>query len=358
MLIEGVFPDQDVITCQHPDTGRTELTSVFDDAEGPVFQSFRVIQPFDFADRIGRISVDIDAKTQTPGGHGWWWELVISNEPVPVPYQEFISHALMAQKALVIEFEGISSFDGSTNEVSHVFVEDGYQYSHEFTRDQANFVPFQTSEEVLNHLEFLISEDTLEVYATDLDDMSSFRKVASIEGLGLTFTRGYVHLQHSQYNAAKEGSLDAYVTYHIGSLGFDGPTLPRARNYQVPDALETGRTSNVKNLGYLLGDDSEATATSFTLEDVDPTDASGARINLNAWYFVAERSIQFRFNGGEWRTFEHPYPNSLAQTRTVTMPVDPADLQAGQNTLEMRTSGSSSEPPMVIANIELEVTTT
>ena len=65
MMIEGVFPDQDVITCQHPTSGRTELTSVFDDAEGPVFQSFRVIQPFDFKDRVGHISVDIDAKTQT-----------------------------------------------------------------------------------------------------------------------------------------------------------------------------------------------------------------------------------------------------------------------------------------------------
>jgi hypothetical protein len=358
MIIEDVFPDQDVITCQHPITGRTELTSVFDDAEGPVFQSFRVIQPFDFADRVGRITVDIDAKTQTPGGHGWWWELVISDEPVPVPYQEFISHALMARRALVIEFEGISSFDGTTNELSHVYVEDEYAYLREFTRDEANYVPFQTEEEVLNHLEFLISQDTLEVYATDLDDMSTFRRVARIEGLGLTFTRGYVHLQHSQYNAAKDATLDRYVTYHVGSLGFDGPMLPRPRSYQVPDALVTGRTDNVKNLGYLLDDDNAASATSFTLEDVDLTGADGARINLNAWYFVAERSIQFRFNGGEWRTFEHPYPESMAQTRAVTMPVDLGDLQAGQNTLEMRTSGDSTQPPVVIANIELEVTTT
>jgi hypothetical protein len=353
-LTEGVFPDQDVLICQHPDTGRMELTSAFDDAEGPVFQSFRVLQPFDFAGRVGHISVDIDAKTQTPGGHGWWWELVIADEPVPVPYQEFISHALMARKALVIEFEGVSSFDGSTNELSHVFVEDGYEYSHEFTAVQAGAVAFKTAEEVLNHLEILVSEDTLEVYATDLDDAASFRKVAHVDGLGLTFTRGYVSLQHSQYNAEK-GGLDRFVTYHVGALGFDGPVLPRARSYQVPEALSPGRTSDVKNLGYLLDDDAAATAASFTLEGVDLTDGVEARINLNAWYFVAARSIQFRFNAGEWRTFEHPYPTSMAQTRAVTMPVDLADLQNGQNTLELRTSGAAPEPPMVIANIELEV---
>src|SRR4051812_47011007 len=158
----------------------------------------------------------------------------------------------MAHKGVVIEFEGISSFDGSTNEVSNVFVEDGYKYAHEFSREQVNYSSFATKEEVLNHLEILISKDTLEVYATDLDDMSTFRRVAHLDGLGLSFTRGYVNLQHSQYNAAKSGDLDRFVTYHIGQLGFDGPALPRARSYQVPDALATGRTPDVKNLGYLV----------------------------------------------------------------------------------------------------------
>ena len=78
-ITEGVFPNQDIISCKHPTTGRTELTSMFDDANGPVFQSLRVLQPFDFDGRIGHITVDIDAKTRTPEGHGWWWELVIAD---------------------------------------------------------------------------------------------------------------------------------------------------------------------------------------------------------------------------------------------------------------------------------------
>lgn len=361
MKIPGVFPDQDIVTCKSPATGRNLLTSVFDDVNGPAFHSLRVLQPFDFEGRVGHITVDIDAKTQTPEGHGWWWELVIADQPIPIPYQEFISHALMARKAVVLDFQGISSFDGTTNELSNVFVEDGYKYSRTFNRDQANFVSFKTQEEVLNHVEILISKDVLEVWATDLDDMSTFRRVARIDGLGLTFTRGYVNLQHSQYNAEKAG-LDGFVTYHIGSLGFDGPKLPVPRSYQVPDALTTGRTSDVKNLGYQIDDgpittccEGNTTMPAFTLDDVDLTDAVEARINLNAWFFTSERSIQFRLNAGEWRTYAHPYPESMAQTRAVSMPVELADLEDGQNTLEMRTMGSSTQPPMTIANIELEV---
>lgn len=352
--IEGVFSDAAVTFCKQPETGRTILTSTFDDAEGPVFQSFRVIQPFDFTDRVGHITVDVDAKTQTPEGHGWWWEIVIADEPVPVPYQEFISHALMARRAIVIEFEGVSSFDGTTNEVSHVFVEDGYKYAREFTRDQANFVPFKTEEEVLNHLEILISKDFLEVYATDLDDASTFRRVARVDGLGLTFERGYVNFQHSSYNSVK-GGLDPSTTYHFGSFGFDGPLLARPRSYQVLDALATGRTDNVKNLGYLLGSEAADTSLSFTIEGVDLSDAEEARMTFNAWYFTAERSIQFRFNEGEWRTFEHPYPESMEQTRAVLIPVDIADLQDGENVMELRAGGTSSEQPLVVSNIDLEV---
>ena len=39
----------------------------------------------------------------------------------------------------------------------------------------------------------------------------------------------------------------------------------------------------------------------------------------------------------------------------VVMPVDLADRQYGQNTLEMRTTGASTQMPMTIANVELEV---
>lgn len=357
----GIFPHDDVITCKHPDTGRTLLTSVFDDVNGPAFHSFRAIQPFDFKDRVGHITVDIDAKAQTPEGHGWWWEIVIADQPIPIPYQEFVSHALMARKAIVLDFSGISSFDGSSNELSAVFVEDGYKYARSFTRDQANYASFKTKEEVLNHIEVLISETFLEVWATDLDDMSTFRRVARLDGLSLPFSRGYVNLQHSQYNAAKAG-LDGFTTYHIGSFGFDGPKLPVPRSYQVPDSLLTGRTPDVKNLGYQIDDgaitmccEGEKTMPYFTLEGVDLTDAVEARINFNAWYFTAERSIQFRFNAGEWRTFEHPYPNSMAQTRAVSIPVEVADLVDGPNTLELRTMGESSQPPLTVANVELEV---
>ena len=53
-----------------------------------------------------------------------------------------------------------------------------------------------------------------------------------MENLNLSFTRGFVHFQHAQYNAAKavDGvSLSArHQTYHWDNIGFDGPVLPGA----------------------------------------------------------------------------------------------------------------------------------
>jgi hypothetical protein len=129
----------------------------------------------------------------------------------------------------------------------------------------------------------------------------------------------------------------------------------------VPDALATGRTKDVKNLGYLVDqgistccDDSGALP-GFKLEGVDLKSATLARVNLNAWYFTSDRSIEFRFNGRSWHSFSHPFPESMPQTRAVSIPVDLADLRPGQNLLELRTAGVSTQPPLVIANVELEV---
>ena len=78
-------------------------------------------------------------------------------------------------------------------------------------------------------------------------------------------------------------------------------------------------------------------------------------MNMNAWHFRSTGPIQLPFIGGEWRTFAHPYPESVAQTRAFTMPANSADWVAGQNSLKMRTRGTSPQLPMTLANVELEV---
>jgi hypothetical protein len=45
----------------------------------------------------------------------------------------------------------------------------------------------------------------LEIWATDFDGTNN-RMVAFVDNLGLNVTRGDLHLQHGQYNAAKDGN--------------------------------------------------------------------------------------------------------------------------------------------------------
>jgi hypothetical protein len=45
----------------------------------------------------------------------------------------------------------------------------------------------------------------------------------------------------------------------------------------------------------------------------------------------------------------------MEQTRAVMIPVDIADLQEGENVVELRAGGTSSEQPLVVSNIDLEV---
>ena len=164
--------------------------------------------------------------------------------------------------------------------------------------------------------------------------MSTFRKVAHIDGLGLAFTRGYVNLQHSQYNAEK-GGLDDFVTYHVGSLGFDGPSLPRPRSYQVPDALDHRPDEQRQKPGLPTRQqvDTELQARRRGPDRCGRSTGQSERVVFRLGAFD-----RVRFNGGTWRTFAHPYPESTDATRAVTMPVDLADLKSGQNALEMRTA--------------------
>jgi len=100
------------------------------------------------------------------------------------------------------------------------------------------------------------------------------------------------------------------------------------------------------------------------------TNAAGAALNLNAWTFCPGEAIGYRFNGGDWRTYDCPFPlaNGMGDgnikigdcnqaARAVTIPVDLADLKQGDNTVElMTTRKGDSTPEVVVANIELTVT--
>src|SRR5262249_49546880 len=111
------------------------------------------------------------------------------------------------------------------------------------------------------HMEIRVSKSSVEVWASDAGDPSSFRIIAVATGITVPFTRGYVNFQQTHYNAHKctgllpnipecsdcgeksesdTGinmcpSLPPWANFQMDNVGFDGPVLPAPRSYQVQD---------------------------------------------------------------------------------------------------------------------------
>ena len=81
----------------------------------------------------------------------------------------------------------------------------------------------------------------------------------------------------------------------------------------------------------------------------DLAQSSGALLTLN-FFPTDTSSIQYRLNGHAWHTLAWPFPDSLTyQWRTIGIPVDLSEIQAGNNTLDLEaTKGGAT-----VSNLDL-----
>ncbi len=358
--ITNVLPPNDSFICGQQFGESNHWMEAFDDRYGRwIWNSARIRQPFDFAGRTGTIAFDVDMKSQTPTGHGWWLEVWVTDEPVPAPYQ----FASAPRNGLGVELVDApcGTSDGTRAGVGAIHLVRNYQLT---TLSPQGTDCVLTATDHFNHVEFRLSQQRLEVWASDYSSdhgmtFPNFRRIGSLDGLNLPFSRGYVHFEHVQYNAEK-GGLPSFQTYHWDNIGFDGPVLPTPRAYDVPDAL-TPAGPDAVNLGYDLKDGGMFTCCQsapwpadpvgpFTLSNVDLTGATAAALNLNVWFFTPGTTLRYRFNGGSWRDYPSPFTDDDPRGRAVHIPVPLTDLRSGTNTLEFQNAGTNE---MAIANIDL-----
>jgi len=371
---EMVVPPNDMYFCSGGKTESMRFVNSYNDYGGFTVHSYRIRQPFDFSDRTGIITFDVTGQGGIPGGHGFWFNLFISEEPVPAPYQDGGAIALFVKNGISIEFMSSGCQPLSSNALSNIFIEEDHKVVREHPSGGGSKC-FKTEDDVLNHGEIHISKDKLEVFMADAGDPSTLRSVKVVEGLNLRFDRGYVSLQHTHYNAAKNTGFPAYATVQWDNIGFDGPKFPTPRGYEMPDNNEPGpgrtdehATGPFVNTGYVLGTDAlpvekqgilsgDTDAQVMVLKGVDLTNATDALFTLNAWNYCPPDQIKYRFNGGEWRLFQYPFPDCDGDSaRTFGMPIDLADLKDGDNTFEMwGDTTTRSYFGIIIANAELIV---
>ncbi|HEY6555998.1 MAG TPA: hypothetical protein VI072_01950 [Polyangiaceae bacterium] len=359
----GIFPPGDVRICDGTDGGgfiSKQLNEVFHDYEDFAINSMRIRQPFDFAGGKGTIVFDVDAKINDGfAGHGWWNEFWITEDPAPVPYHVAPSVGSLPRNGFGIQMvpRNPPCERSGYNEIGNYFVVQNYRVvREELFMGQC----FRSSDTKLNRFKIVISTNDVEVWVTNSDTPSAPAvKVATATGLNLNFTRGYVHFQHSQYNAPKDGNASPSQTFRWDNIAFDGPSFPRPRGYDIPDELQnfSDASTTGKSFGYYLGILNEAlTPKTFRFQGVDLTDAVSATFNFSLFAAAGER-LRYRFNGNAWHEFE--VPSQLvnpgdALLRALSTPVPVSELKAGENVLET-TLAAEARLHAVIGNIDLTV---
>jgi hypothetical protein len=239
------------------------------------------------------------------------------------------------------------------NALETVTVTKDYQILHsipfwEFTQDQEDRC-FRVADEKLNHLEFRVSQDRLEFYASDYDDPASLKLRTTVEGLDLPFERGYVHLQHAAYNAPKDGHVTSAQTFRWDNIGFDGPTYPTPRAHEVADN-DQDHNGRIRTAYLLMAGETQ----SFALPDVDKADALAATFNFGL-FAAAGQTLQYRFNAGAWHDYLIHSATGFEGTgkRTFSTPVALDELVDGDNALEVKIKDLMGDE--MIGNIDLTV---
>ena len=357
----NILPGQDVKFCEGMGVDglpSSQLNEVLDDEGDFGFNSMRIRQPFDFTAREGKIVLDVDAKVNPRNlGHGWWVEVWITEDPVPMPYHNAptVSSFPRSGVGFALQF-GADCPESDTdwnNALETVTVTKDYQILHsipfwEFEQDQTGRC-FRCADEALNHLEFRVTQDRLEFWASDYDDPASLKLRTTVSGLDLPFSRGYVHLQHAAYNAPKDGNVTAAQTFRWDNVGFDGPTYPTPRAYEVPDN-DQEHAGRIRTAYLLMAGETQ----SFTLPAVDTQSALGATFNFGL-FAADQQTLQYRLNGGEWHDFLINAATGFEGTgkRTFSTPVALDELVQGDNTLDVKMKDLKSDE--MIGNIDLTI---
>lgn len=351
-------------------------TEGFNDNTSYNYLEARIRQPFDFAGRTGTLQWEADARTS--GSHGWWVETWITEEPVPganLHDNQLVSSANAIGIVLALNCGQSAAGAGTSGSgkvgVERIILVKDYQVTDvydPFSGPNANNRCVTTEQGELNKFQFKLSENRIEVFATNVGGTELIPLAEADMDLG--FSRGYVHLSHVHYNAHK-AEVTPYQSYQWARVAFDGPVLATPRAYQIADPLSkvsvdaTCATNEVFRISYGLseqklydlgaGPDSPIP---LAFADVDVTNATGARLTFNTTYVSAGDKLSFRFNGKTWHEYVVPAINTTWERQGFSIPVPVEDLVPGQNTLELGTNTASfAMPPnsMHVANIDLEI---
>jgi hypothetical protein len=324
-------------------------------------------QPFDFANRTGTVVFDVSNNSQ--GNHAAWPEFWMTDKPVPAPFVHNSPGG--AQNGFGIRFAqvcapGLGSQCGKNcpnSNTQPVFSVDSaavvrnWQVFDTFagTGDGLTVTDLGCATEsggpgVMNHMELRISQNEIDVYATDAGTTGPLKELATITNANLSFTRGLIWLEDVHYNGDKFNTQRTNA-FTWDNVGFDGPTLPRDLAFDVNDsltasgALEDGDPG--LNLGWMIP--SDGATLSLSVPNVSSIAQASAGLLTYSFYSYSQVTLSYSLNNGPWHTIPWPYPDSTAYLqRSVAVPISLSEVQTGTNTIQFKSSAGAT-----ISNIDL-----
>jgi hypothetical protein len=337
-----VFASNDVVICNG------QLHDSVTDGGSLTTLAMYPKQPFDFANRTGKIVFDVSNDTQ--GNHAAWPELWVTDQPVPAPFAHESTLQSNPRNGFGLRFAGCSQTCPDGNNffsIDSAITVSNYVENDSFSGGNLNFNILgdvsKSGPGQMNHVEVDVSQGQIDVYATNAftpgGAVPPLVHIAQIPNAGLTFTRGLVWLEDVHYNANKFNSQGTH-TFTWDNVGFDGPVLPRDLAFDVPDNPNGGG-----DLGYFVGPNSSVSLVDHGLYNV--ANASSALLTFNYYTQTSQVTFQYAINGHQHTL---PWSNALAYSPgTIAIPIPLSDVVAGDNTITF----SEGSAPLTVMNIDL-----
>jgi hypothetical protein len=205
----------------------------------------------------------------------------------------------------------------------------------------------------MNHVEVRISQNQIDVYATDAGvaaTPATLKHIAVITKANLTLTRGLIWLEDAHYNADKgdpQHPSQRQHTFAWDNVAFDGPFVYRDFSYDAPDNTAVGPHGALNLAKFSAANQTSTWNVPGLPANPNPT---AARVLFN---FSNETnpapSVLNAIVNGHAHSVPWPYPDQTkTQWRTFAITIPVTDLVAGTNVVQL-----GSNQPQAVSNVNI-----
>ena len=208
---------------------------------------------------------------------------------------------------------------------------------------------------ITNHIELKISQNQIDVYATDagvVPSPSTLRHIAVITNANLSFTRGLIWLEDVHYDADKASGPNVpsqrQHTFVWDNVAFDGPFTYRDFSYDALDADQPNAATQTWNLGKVSLPNQ--TASWNVLNMPANPQATAVRVLFNFYEYSPVSTVLNVTVNGHAHPTPWPYPDTLGDTwRTFAVTIPITDLVPGTNVVQL----GLSDQAVVTSNVNI-----